>query len=505
MEAVRLIINQYAASTWRHRWAALGVAWLICGLGWLAVIMLPSQYEASTRVAVNADAVLTPLLRGLAVDDATATQLDLMQRTLLSEPNIDKLISKTDLELAVNSPAARQNLVHKLATDIKILPEGHGIFSITYRNSNPKLAYSVVQTLLSIFIETTTGANQADMQNAQRFLQRQISSYEQQLRDAEKRRADFRAKYVDILPDATGGSSRLQQARQAVSSLTSQLQDAILRRDAVQKELSTTPSSLMAEFGSVSGGGGMSPLAQAEQRLQMLRLQYTDSFPDVIAQKQVVQSLRAGGGGSGAAAGPQGRPEENHIYGELKLKLVDAETTVASLQRQVHDATVERDRLESIARAAPGVEAEYANLDRDYNVIKKAYEDLLGRRESTNISEAADTSANKIKLQVINPPQLPRSPISPNRLLLMSGVLVAGLGGGVALAFMLAQFDNSFRLVDDLRSLGLPVLGGISMLPIAGQAPKRAFSTVGFGVGVLLLIAVFGGLLSQVLRASSTI
>ena len=79
-------------------------------------------------------------------------------------------------------------------------PQTKNLFTITYRNQSPKLAHDVVQTLLTIFVESATGTNRTDMENARRFLEHQISSYEQQLRAAEKRRADFRAKYVDILP-----------------------------------------------------------------------------------------------------------------------------------------------------------------------------------------------------------------------------------------------------------------------------------------------------------------
>ena len=79
-------------------------------------------------------------------------------------------------------------------------PQTRNLFTITYRNASPKLAHDVVQTLLSIFVESATGTNRTDMENAKRFLEHQISSYEQQLRAAEKRRADFRTKYLDILP-----------------------------------------------------------------------------------------------------------------------------------------------------------------------------------------------------------------------------------------------------------------------------------------------------------------
>ncbi len=129
-----------------------------------------------------------------------------------------------------------------------------------------------------------------------------------------------------------------------------------------------------------------------------------------------------------------------------------------------------RDRLEKVQREQPGLIAEYQNMDRDYSVLRRNYEELLGRLQSANIAQAADTQADKVKLQIIDPPEIPRLPVAPNRMLLVTGVLLGGLATGVGLTILFGQLDRSFSTVDELRSLGLPVLGGISVL---GLVPLR--------------------------------
>ena len=197
MESIRLLIGQYLRAAWRRRWIGVTLAWLVCGLGWIGVYLVPNQFESSARLYVDADAILTPLLNGLAADSAPVGQLETLQRTLLSRPNLEKLISKTELDLSINGPSDRERLIQTLATSIQVKPQTENLFTITYDNRNPKLARDVVQTLLTIFVESATGTNRTDMENARRFLEHQISSYEQQLRAAEKRRADFRSKYSD--------------------------------------------------------------------------------------------------------------------------------------------------------------------------------------------------------------------------------------------------------------------------------------------------------------------
>jgi hypothetical protein len=188
----------------------------------------------------------------------------------------------------------------------------------------------------------------------------------------------------------------------------------------------------------------------------------------------------------------------------LKLKLVDVEAGVGSLKRQLAEATKERDSIEQLAKQAPGVQAEYMALDRDYGVLKHDHDELLTRREAAQIAQAAETQADKVKLNIIDPPQVPRLPVTPNRLILIPAVLLVGLGIGVGFSFLLSQFDRSFHTIEDLRDLGLPVLGGISLLG-AAISPRRVMSTIGFCAGLLALVVVFGGLLAYVLRTQAMV
>ena len=116
MDSIRVLVEQYARAAWRRRWIGVFITWLICGVGWVGVYLVPNQYESSARLYVDADAILTPLLRGLAADSAPTSQLEMLQRTLLSRPNLEKLVSKTDLDLSVASPSDRERLLQSLAT-----------------------------------------------------------------------------------------------------------------------------------------------------------------------------------------------------------------------------------------------------------------------------------------------------------------------------------------------------------------------------------------------------
>jgi polysaccharide chain length determinant protein (PEP-CTERM system associated) len=521
MDSVRLILSQYLRAAWRRRWMGVIIAWMVCGVGWVVVYTIPNQFESGARLFVDADAVLTPLLRGLAADSAPTTQLEILQRTLLSRPNLEKLISKTDLDLTLNSPSDRERLISRLAVDIKVIPQTKNLFTITYRDKSPKLAHDVVQTLLTIFVESATGGSRSDMENARRFLERQIQSYEQQLRGAEKRRADFRARYIEILPaDNNPNVPALEAARNAATTLEGRLQDALISRDALKQEVENTPPMLVVESGPNGqfGPAGVVPrtrLQEAQDQLTMLLLRDTDQHPDVIAQRKLIESIKNAPRDSATpardaamardvAANTVKRSVPNQVYDQLKVKLIEADTNVISLQRQRDDAVRYRDRLEKVQREQPGLIAEYQNMDRDYTVLRRNYEELLGRLQSANIAQAADTQADKVKLQIIDPPEIPRLPVAPNRMLLVTGVLLGGLATGAGVTILFGQLDRSFSTVDDLRNLGLPVLGGISVL---GLIPFRArlMTVMRFSAAVAVLVGVYGGLMVHILRSAALI
>ena len=144
---------------------------------------------------------------------------------------------------------------------------------------------------------------------------------------------------------------------------------------------------------------------------------------------------------------------------------------------------------------------EYTNLNRDYDVLRKNHEELLGRRESMRIASAADTDAEKIKIQVVDPPQVPQNPVAPKRMLILSGVLAAGSRRGHRPGDVAGPVRQSFHTIDELRELGLPVAGSISMARVVARG-RALISALSFSVAVALLVCVYAGLLVRLLRTA---
>ncbi|MGB5569760.1 MAG: chain length-determining protein, partial [Sedimenticolaceae bacterium] len=121
MHEVVVLLLRYARGTWRFRWWMLGIAWAVSIVGWSVVAKLPDQFEASARVFVDTSSVLRPLLQGLAINTGdTQQQIFLMTRTLLSRPNLEKVMRMTDLDLQATTDTEKEEIVDGLKKKITL-------------------------------------------------------------------------------------------------------------------------------------------------------------------------------------------------------------------------------------------------------------------------------------------------------------------------------------------------------------------------------------------------
>ena len=334
MDNVGALLRFYVRGAWRRKWLAAAIAWVVCLVGWGVVYMLPGQYESHARVYIDIDGFLTPLLKGLAADTNAAAQLDYMRRTLLSRPNLLQVAHLADLDKDQMPATDQQMLLDRLARDITVTTQGPHLFSISYQNPNPVVARDVVQSLLTVFSESTAGNNQSDITTANRFLDQQIANYEQQLRAAERRRAKFNEDHADVLPDIGSIGTKRDAARNAVAQDRAALADAIEKENALQKELSTVPQFLNVDQApAIVLGGGAAPtgprkqLADSRQRLALLLSQYTEEYPDVVTLRRTIATLEkeVAEEGSHGEAGSTSRHATipNNVYEQLRLKIVE--------------------------------------------------------------------------------------------------------------------------------------------------------------------------------------
>lgn len=525
MNDVYLQLINFLSGIWRRRWYVIAVSWLICGAGWTVVASLPDRYESSTRIYVDMDTMLGPLMKGIAVEMNLFQQIDIMRRTLLSRPNLEKIILMTDLDLTLKNDEDKEKLIEEMTAKIDVKQQGRNLFQISYEDTERGLTKRVVQAVMQIFVEGNLGASRKDMETTRRFLEGQIRDYERQLVAAETRLAKFKRDNMGLLPGEGNYYSHMQEIRQKKAGTEAQIGEATMIRDELRSQLKDVPQFLeVAKESNFSapGSGQIGPdtdlhvrILELQQVMDSLLTRFTDNHPDVLSTKRRLEALQkqlqdqqqvstvagpgeAGAGDKPAEAAAGKKLVSNPVYEQVKLQLVQQEGIIAALKNRVAQQAKDEEKWSKVAKLVPQVEAQLAQLDRDYEIVKKGYEQLRQRQESAKLARDLETKAQKIQFRIIDPPKLPAKPSGPNRPLLFAVVLVAGLVVGAAFAFLLSQINTTFSTVQRLRStFTLPVLGKISAIVSAKERRHRRRELLGFSMVCVCLLIAFGGLVGM--------
>jgi polysaccharide chain length determinant protein (PEP-CTERM system associated) len=483
------IVRQLAAITrgmWKFRWPALVVAWVVAAIGTVSVFRIPDQYEAAARIFVDTDSILKPLMSGLAVQPNVEQQIGMLSRTLISRPNIERLVRMADLDLKSESKLEQDALVDRLMKSIEIrVTGGTNLYSLAYRDAEQERAKRVIQSLVSIFVESSLGASRKDTDSAKTFLGEQIKTFETKLEEAEARLKEFRLKNLDMQsPDGKDSASRIAEISAQLEGARLQLREAENARDSAKQQLaaekgqagSLATQSLIQESNISAATPEIDSRIEANKRsLDQLLQRFTDQHPDVVGTRRLIKDLEeqkrkevaelrkaALASGGGSAAGGAG---SSLVAQELNRMLAGAEVQVAALKARVGEYSSRLVQAREMLKTAPQVESEAAQLNRDYAITKKNYEDLVARRQAAVMSGELDVASGVAEFRLIDPPRVSPKPVSPNRLLLLPMALVAALAAGLFTAFAASQLRPVYDDANELRAkTGLPLLGVVSIV-----------------------------------------
>jgi polysaccharide chain length determinant protein (PEP-CTERM system associated) len=499
-EMVTKLLDDFRGA-WRFRRYALAAAWVVCLACWAGVFSMSNVYQASARVFVDTRTALDRYVKDLAIQQDVSAQINFVRQSLLSRPQLEKVIRETDLDLRAKTPKERVALVDTLLRNIKVTAGDAGsgglVFTLTYDDPNRQTGLRVVEILMNTFVEDILGGKSKGSEVGNKFLQEQIEEYEQRLRESEERLADFKRRNVGLMPGAQGDYfSRLQAEIAGVEKGRADLSIAQTSREELARQLRGEVSSV--SHSSPSSGTATSETAlriqETQTKLDNLLLQYTEKHPDVLSLRQTLAQLeerrkvelaamRNGTMSIGASTNP--------VVQSIQLALNKADVEIASLRASVGEGQRKVADLQKLVNTAPEVEAEFTRLNRDYNGMRDRYAALVDRAERARIGDQAEQT-DEVRFEVLDPPATKARPVAPNRPLLLVGGLFAGLGVGAGLAILLHQlrpvFTSSRRLAEVTK---LPVLGVVSETWLDKHKERRRGELIRYSTAAAALLIVF--------------
>jgi polysaccharide chain length determinant protein (PEP-CTERM system associated) len=470
-------------------------------------------------------------MAGLTVQPNVEQQIGMLSRTLISRPNLEKLIRMADLDLRNAGRNDQEALLQKLSEGIRISTAGGlNLYTMSYRDNDSEKAKRVIQSMVSIFVESGLGTSRKDTDAAKTFLNEQIKTFEAKLEEAEARMKEFQLRNIGLqTADGKDAASRLTEANAQLQTAQLQLREAEFARDAAKQQIeiekqsgnSVAVQSLLQDTSANIATPELDArISELRRSLDALLQRFTEQHPDVATTRRLIKDLEeqrkrevaelkqaaatqaaaaARSGGAGISSTP--------TLQEMTRVLAGAEVQVAALRARVAEFSARAAAAREALKSAPQIEAEAAQLNRDYAITKKNYEDLVARRQSAVMSGELDVASGVAEFRLIDPPRVAPKPVSPNRMLLLPGVLVLSIGAGLFFAFAAAQLRPTFSAGEDLRKLtGLPLLGVVTLLRTEDDRRRERSSLFRFvaasgglvglfmaGMITLSLVSRFGG------------
>ena len=493
-------------AVWTRRWIALAVAWGVCLAGWLVVSQIPNRYESTARVFVQLRSII-PGQGASVAQIERGKDIERVRQTLTSAVNMEKVVRGTDLANTVSSPADIAARIAGLQKAVKITAQQDNLFEITATLAdtgmsdamNAKLSRAIVQKMIDIFVEDNLANNRDQTSQSLKFLDDQIALRQRQLQDKENRKAEFAAEFLVGLPGTGSLGDRMTQARSELANTESELAGANSSLSAVNAQMGGTSAT-------VADGGGTAVAGPARARLSAIEGQiaegrargWTDSHPDMMALNAQLSQARSAASSEGVRYSGGGGNASNPLYLTLKAQQADRAARVAELNQKKSLLQAQLGQLQEKLAADPNAAAQQSQIDRDIDSLRQSYSSLSDDREQVRLQAQASDQTDAVKFSVIDPPILPRSPASPNRPLLLTAVLIAGLGAGVGAAFALSKLKTTFATSGQLEKASrMPVIGSIGEVVSSAQTSLRmrqlklfAGGAGALGVAYIMLIGV---------------
>jgi protein tyrosine kinase modulator len=506
-EVVAQILG-YLRAIWRRRWIIVVIAWVVSIVGWAWVYTLPDRYEASARVYVDTQTLLRPLLSGLAIQPNFEQQVNMMTKTLLARPNLEKVARMTDLDVTAKTASDTETMLNELGEKIRLGgTDRENLYTIAYQNKNPDLAKRVVQALLTIFTESNLGKTRKDITSTQKFIEDQLKSYEQKLIEADNAMVDFKRKHIGMMPgEGRDYYGKLAETSQLLTQAQLDLREAVNRRNQLKQQLKDEEPQLSSAPAMVQANPEIDGrIRTLEAQIDQMRLRYTDLHPDIVRTRSLIARLQEQKKQEAAAAAAAAKsPSEstsvkvlNPVYQQLTIAIAEADANVASLQARVAEYQNRLGQLKAAANSVPEIEAQYKQLVRDFGVYQQNYNALLAKRESIAMSGEVESKADVVDFRVVDPPRVPLEPAWPNRILFLSIVPLVGLLAGIAVAFLVSQLRRTVNDRKMLRELtGLPMLGSISMVETESMHARKRRGMLAYAASLLSLLGTYGVLIT---------
>lgn len=410
--------------------------------------LLPKKYEARSTVFIEKN-VISELVKGIAVTPSMEDTVKVLTYAINSRTLLTKVINDLDLNVKKQSDAQFEETIKDLQKNTVIkLKDKEGLFIISFVDENPRFARDYVNALVRRYIEENVSSKREESYGATSFLSDQIATFKAKLDKAEADVNNFKREKGAVIAVSEGS------IQPEISAGQQRLDDIMVRRSQLESLRSQLKKSDPAR----------DRLRALQKRLDELRVEYTENYPEVLKVKADIESAkeeinRRQRGANLAVSDPQ------------ELEKVEAELRAVKSSEENQRRLLASNRV--LQREAPTAKAALEKLEQEKNNRKTIYEQLVARHGQAEVSKQMEVQDKSTIFRIVDPAVTPVKPISPDRVKIILLGIFAGLAGGLGVLMLFDYLDHSVKSVDPLKRLGMPILAVIPKITTPEELLQR--------------------------------
>jgi polysaccharide biosynthesis transport protein len=501
----------------RRRWWFISAASIVAIGTALGSFLLPNRYKSEAEILVQQQQIPERYVVPNSTTDLDQA-LQAMTHDVLSRPRLLKIIADLGLYPEQRKRLSPEQLVELMRGDITIQSlensgaqqGGANAFTISYIGSDPYTAQQVTDHLTSLFINEDLESQQRLDVTTTAFLQNQLDSAQNDLNAKEERLRNFKMANLGELPEQQGGNLEILGGLQAELQNVNGALARANEQHAYLQSLLTQYENLTAATGAVSPTApALNPIEAARSELNRLETErttllatFSPEYPDVkkvnreIAETQALltqlQQVKVPKPNSGGSSAPAKTDNKDATTVQLNSQLKENQLEISNDQAQIKQLQQQIDIYQHRLNLTPVREQQLTDILRDYDLAKKNYDDLYAKKTQSALATDLQQDQQGQQFRVIEPPNLPSKPFTPNRLKIALGGLAGGFALGAALAFFMETKDASLHSERDLRvRFNVPLMMGTPFVSSRREQRMRAVGAVlQWCVGTILLLTV---------------
>ena len=450
------------AGAWRQRYVILLPALIIPVLAVLIGIQTNKQWSTYTTILIQESAKMNPFLEDLSV----STNLEKRIKTLETLLHSRHMLLSVGFELGEistrDSSYEQDQFVRALSSSLKVQLIGEDLVKITYTASSPTGIERILEAVSERFLERVLAPEMATLKASEQFLKTQLDTRRVELQNAEARLAVFKEQNASALPNLQrSNAERLIDLRRLLEQQKIKLSGAIAAKSSIRTRLAQVDPVMNNLENEIS---------EVKAQLAIYKGKYTDKHSRVQAAVYKLKRLEDERGKQSklnlalndrdldrlwemvSTESYKGIESNELLVSQLK-ELQLAEGRVQQIKQEIESIDEQIGRLESTVKNVGSVERELMDIERDLEVKRSLYDELLERFEKATVTGALGRFEQPERIKIIDQPFIPSAPDNLPIIIYLLAGLIAGLGLGIGVSLIIEYSDTSLRYIEDLEAI----------------------------------------------------